>query len=598
MAMTDSALQKALADLRPRLVRGGLREDLLTEAFAYLREASRRTLGLRHHPVQLLAAFVLIEGKLAEMQTGEGKTIVAGLAAATAALAGTPVHVITINDYLAVRDADAIRPLLTFAGLTVGAIEHDHPPDKRRHVYGCDVSYASNKEIAFDYLRDRVSLAQASSSGLGQSRFGQIRAPSSPIALRGLHFGIVDEADNILIDEARTPLILARASPERGDRDLHRTALAIADRLVKDVHFQIEPGSRRLSLTAEGRTLVAQAVHPAAGFWRARHAREDLIGTALAARHLYWRDRDYVVLDGAVQIVDENTGRIAEGRSWQNGLHQLIELIEGVPPSDRNETRASITYQSFFRRYLKLGGMSGTLTDVVAEMRYVYRLATVRIATHRPVDRRRTSVRLLGSSEAKWQAVVKSAGLVAATNRPVLIGTRTVAASDTLSNLLAEAGLDHVVLNARQDQEEAAIVAQAGLAGRITVVTAMAGRGTDIRPDASVIRAGGLHVILTELHESRRTDRQLIGRGGRQGDPSTFELCLSLDDEIFRAHAPRWTTLVRALALAGAASPLAARWLQKTAQGAAERRHRRAREQVMNARLRLQKDLAFAGSDL
>jgi preprotein translocase subunit SecA len=569
-ALSDAALRAALAAIHTPMRQKGMERGPTTQALALLAEACRRATGLRPHPVQLMGAMALVEGRLAEMQTGEGKTIVAALVGGVAGLAGLPTHVVTVNDYLADRDAALARAILATAGISVGVIRHGDAPEQRRAQYRCDVTYVSNKELAFDYLRD-----QDASGCRG-------RCAGAPL-LRGLHFAIVDEADSILIDDARTPLILAgEASSSPEEADVCRSALAAAATLIERVHYVLAPDRREVALTAAGSAAIGHLLS-GGGLWRARQAREEMVRHALAARRLFKRDRDYIVIDGAVCIVDESTGRIAEGRSWQNGLHQMIEAVEGLPPSAQSVTRASITFQDFFSRYLRLSGLSGTLAEVAAECRVVYGRSTVRIPTRLPARRRHLGTSLLAGLEAKWNSVAVAAAAQVATGRPVLIGTRSIAASELVSRQLHRAGLAHVVLNARHDSDEAAIVAAAGQAGRITVATNMAGRGTDIRLDAAALRAGGLHVILTELHESRRIDRQLIGRGARQGDPGSFELVLSLEDELFVTYAP-------------GALRFGVAWLRWRAQAAAERKHRGDRQRVMQSHRRLKEVLSFAGA--
>jgi preprotein translocase subunit SecA len=569
--LSDAGLRGALDAMHTPMRQGGLERGPVTQALGLLAEACHRATGLRPHKVQLMGALALMEGRLAEMQTGEGKTIVAALVGGVAGLAGLPTHVVTVNDYLADRDAALARAILAYAGISVGVIRHGAAPEQRRAQYCCDVTYVSNKELAFDYLRDQDAFARNG------------RRAGGPPLLRGLHFAIVDEADSILIDDARTPLILAGATESAPEEaNVCRSALAVVATLLEQVHYVLVPGRREVTLTEAGSAAVAHLLS-GGGLWRARQAREEWVRHALAARHLFKRDRDYIVKQGAVCIVDESTGRIAEGRSWQNGLHQMIEAVEGLPPSAQSVTRASITFQDFFSRYLRLSGLSGTLAEVAAECRVVYGRSTVRIPTRLPARRRHLGTRLLAGLEQKWEVIAAAAAAQVAVGRPVLIGTRSISASELVSWHLQRAGLAHVVLNARHDGDEAAIVAAAGQAGRITVATNMAGRGTDIRLDPAALRAGGLHVILTELHESRRIDRQLIGRGARQGDPGSFELILSREDELFVTYAP-------------GALRLGAAWLRWRAQEAAERQHRGDRQRVMQSHRRLKEVLAFAGA--
>ena len=587
-ALDDRELGAALDALRTDLAGGAFRRAPVDAALALLGEASRRLAGLQPYREQLMGALALIDGRFAEMQTGEGKTLVAGMVAAVAGLSGVATHVVTVNDYLARRDAELGRKLLTFAGVSLGVVLHEHSPEQRRAAYRCDVTYVCNKEVAFDFLRDRLALRSA----------GKAPGPAHDARLLpGLPFAIVDESDSILVDEARTPLILSADAGGPPDPATARLATAFAERLQVGVHFTLASGTKQVELTVNG-SAAAASLALFGGIWKVRHAREELVRMALAACHLYRRDRDYVVVAGKVCIVDANSGRIAEGRSWQNGLQQMIEAIEGAAATPQHTTRTSITYQGFFNRYRRLAGLSGTLREIAAETWIVYGRHTVRIPVHVPCRRCDLGVQLVPTMHAKWDAVIASAAAIAATGRPILIGTRSVAASQIISQRLGVAGLPHQVLNALHDADEAAIVAQAGQSGRITVATSMAGRGTDIRLDERARRQGGMHVVLTELHESRRVDRQLMGRGARQGDPGTFETIVSLEDELFRTHAARWLGFAGALSRAsGRLAPVAARLLRVRAQASAERQHRRERAQAIAAQAQSERALSFAGAD-
>jgi preprotein translocase subunit SecA len=598
--LSDGNLRKTAEALRGMLNRHRSRRDLVARAFAVIRETSARRLGLRPYPVQLMGGLALLEGRLVEMATGEGKTLAASLAAATAALAGVPTHVLTVNDYLAARDAAQLQPLYQALGISVGAVQHGQTSAERRAVYACDIVYGAHKEVAFDYLRDRLSLGQKSMGNLRVDRMsGQGGGPE--LLLRGLHFAIVDEADSVLIDEARTPLIIAANAEttdgKDGEEDIYATALALADALTPSHDYTIVPDNRMAAMTEPGRARLAEATRGLSGIWRTRRGREHLVTQALTARHLYQCNKHYVVVGGKVQIVDEFTGRIADGRSWQHGLHQLIEVKEGCAVTGRDETLASITYQRFFSRYLCLAGMSGTLSEVAGELSATYGLDVVRIPTHRPSIRRSRGVRLFRRADAKWRAVMETARREVAKGRPVLIATRSVADSERLGAMLTRAGCDHVVLNARHDAEEAAIVAEAGMPGRITVATNMAGRGTDIKLGPGVAERGGLHVILTEFYESARIDRQVIGRGGRQGDPCSYEAIVALDDDLFETFCRPLARLFRHLS-PGEHATLPAWWagmLRRRAQRAAQQRHYRMRRSMLKLQRHLDRSLCFAG---
>ncbi|MCK1734574.1 hypothetical protein IVA79_11550 [Bradyrhizobium sp. 138] len=596
--LNDEELAAAARQLRGPLLRHGFRPDLVARSFALVREATFRTLGLRHHAVQLQGAWAMLDGRFAEMHTGEGKTLTALPAAITAALSGRPVHVITVNDYLAARDAEELGPIYRALGLTVGVIQHDDEAEQRRAAYACDVTYGVNKEIAFDYLRDGLKLGNRRSHASRMA--GKLSgADMPPLLLRGLYFAIVDEADSILIDEARTPLIIAGADSNPLPPSVFSEALGFADKLTPHVDFVLSGNAQDVALTPEGSETLKKLSHGLSGIWEARKAREELVNYALAALHHYKIDQHYVVVDGKVQIIDEFTGRIAEGRSWQHGLHQLIEAKEKCEITERHETQTSITYQRFFRRYLHLCGMSGTISEVAGELRAVYDVPVVRIPTHRPSRRTSRGTRMFRTAEQKWSAVVDTVLDHRRAGRATLIGTRAIETSELLSKLLDAAGIDHVVLNAHHDRQEAEIVAQAGGAGRVTVATNMAGRGTDIKLGEGVEAKGGLHVVLTEFHESARIDRQLIGRGGRQGQPGTYEIIASLEDELPRVFAPGLAAILDRM-LTGKGTPIPAalaRILQLYAQDRAQRLQYRIRQQTL--RLQDQRDnmLAFARPD-
>ncbi|SFV05318.1 protein translocase subunit secA [Methylobacterium sp. 174MFSha1.1] len=592
--LSDAELRAAAQALRPRFLRRGLAPSLVAEAFALVREISGRELGMRHHPVQIMGAWTMLDGRLAEMQTGEGKTITALLAAATAALAGVPVHVVTVNDYLAKRDSETLTPVYAALGLTVGLTRPEQDPASRRAAYACDVTYCTNKDIAFDYLRDRIALGRR--RGRAQCRIRDLASDpggTRPLLMRGLHFAIVDEADSVLIDEARTPLILSGTSDDPDGRAPYAVALDIARRLLRNADYTLEPNGTIL-LTSGGEARLRALAAGGAGLWRSRLARNERVTQALSALHLYRRDVHYVIADGKVVIVDESTGRLMPDRSWERGLHQLIEVKEGCEISGLRTTLAKITYQRFFSRYLRLAGMTGTAADAARELRSGYGLSVVRIPSHRPSRRRDLGTCLFTTEAEKWRAVTASARRTHEQGRPVLIGTRSVAASEAVSRELSRAGLDHQVLNARQDAAEADVVAGAGRTGTITVATNMAGRGTDIKITDEVSARGGLHVILTEYHDSRRIDRQLFGRCGRQGDPGTHEAIVALDDTLFRQHAPRLAAVLGQLP--GVRLPaFAATVLRCVAQKSAARLHARQRRNAVRSNSEADRTLAFAG---
>ena len=598
-ALGSEGIYPAAEKIREGFSRQGLAETMVARAFALIRESSHRLLGMHHYPVQLVGGHTLLNGRLAEMETGEGKTLTALLPAATAALAGVPVHVVTVNDYLARRDADQLRPVYESLGLTVGLVQQGQVPAVRRDAYARDVTYCTNKELAFDYLRDVIALRRCRSRArvvLDQT-IGEGRK-TSQLFLRGLHFAIVDEADSVLADEARTPLIISRETEDPAAAETYRAALQLAKDLRTGEHYRLSETDRTARLTDAGGAIVTRASSPqGSGLWASARARVELVEQALCALHHFRRDINYIVSDGKVQVVDEYTGRVMPDRSWERGLHQLIETKESCKITGRRETLAQITYQRFFRRYLWLAGMTGTAAETATELREVYGLEVVRVPTHRKGRRHNLGSHLCRTDEEKWHAVAARVRELNTLKRPVLIGTRSVEASEIFSAVLSAGGLHHVVLNARQDAEEAAIVAKAGEASRITVATNMAGRGTDIRLPPSVAQVGGLHVILTEFHESPRIDRQLFGRCARQGDLGSCEAIVSLDDELFRRYVGVLARMGHAIVAVRmkSLSAIFCRVLRWSAQTRAEGRNLSTRRQTMKQDARLERALAFSG---
>lgn len=596
--LSDIELREHATGLRRRLRQTGFEAPLVGECFALVREAASRTLGIRHYDTQLLAGWGLIQGRLVEMATGEGKTVAATLAASTMALAGVPVHVVTVNDYLAQRDADETAPLYDFLGLSVGAVVQKMSKAERRGVYARAIAYCTNKDLAFDYLRDRVSLgARTSKLHLELSKLRGDHSEDDAFVLRGLYFAIVDEADSVFIDEARTPLILSASTDAKSeDVDIDR-ALTIANALALRQDFRVDWADRRIHLTETGRDRIEALSETFAGIWLRPRPREEIVTQALSAVHLYRRDEHYVVTDNKVQIVDESTGRIMPDRAWERGLHQLIEAKEGVEATARRETLARITYQRLFPRYLRLSGMTGTGKEVSREIRRTYDLDFVRVPLHRPSLRLRCRSVVTPSRASKWQAVADATELLLReTARPILIGTRSVEASEEISAVLGSRGITHTLLNAKQDAAEADVIAQAGQAASVTVATNIAGRGTDIKLEERVAGTGGLHVILTEYHESRRIDRQLIGRCARQGDPGSYATIISFEDAIFATYAPRARRLAQWLFRIDPRLSLGANGLLRwSAQAAAEARARRARMETQANDRRYDQLLAFIG---
>ncbi|WP_369929490.1 hypothetical protein [Xanthomonas sp. NCPPB 2632] len=593
-ALDDDALRMRLAHEAQCMRHGGFTDERLVASFALIREASRRTLGMRHHDVQLMAGRMLLQGRLAEMSTGEGKTLAATLAACSAAVTGAATHVVTVNDYLAERDAEHNTPLFDFLGLSVGVVLQDMSIPDRRAAYACDITYVSNKELTFDYLKDTIALGDASRTQQRLREFAGGRATEAPI-LRGLHIAIIDEADSVLIDEASTPLIISETLPDDLDPTVYTRAIELAGSLEETIHFR-RSQHRDIWLTPAGKTHAKERASAWDGLWRSAMWREEFIQKALSAIHGFHRDQHYILAEGKVQIVDESTGRVMPDRTWERGLHQMIECKENCEITGQRRTLAQITYQRFFGRYLMLCGMTGTAQEVASEVKGSYDLSITRIPTHKPTRRRRLADTVCRRSDERWQAIANRAVEMASQGRAVLVGTRSVEASERLSSLFEARGVDHAVLNARQDAGEAEAVSTAGNAGRITVATNMAGRGTDIKLSKDAESAGGLHVILTEFHESARVDRQLFGRCARQGDPGSTEAIVSIEDDLFQRFAPAaHRILLGRLVPAQLASGRVVRRYVTWLQDRAERHYRQQRVATQKRDAEWVKSLAFVG---
>jgi preprotein translocase subunit SecA len=591
--LSETGFDEAVAELRRKLLRAGLAEVLLPRGFALVREAARRALGTPHYDVQLFGGWVMARSGLAELETGEGKTLTATLPASLAALAGIPVHVITANDYLVERDAEAMSPLYERLGMRVGVVVEGQPDRvARREAYACDVTYATNKQVSFDYLRDLI--AAGKDRRLAQRlRLDGVQTHSAQTApvMRGLCFGIIDEADSVLIDDARTPLLLSGEGAP-ADEETVRKALILSEQLDEGPDFSVDRLRGEIELTLRGRSRLDELGHFVEGPLAGERRREEWVHRALCVDHLYERDLHYLVSDGKIEIIDLPTGRRAPDRSFEGGMQSLIEAREGLALTPQRETLARISYQRFFRRYLRLAGMTGTAREASRELWNVYGLRTVIVPTRLPSRRSALGRRVLPSAEAKWDAVVARVAELQGEGRPVLVGTSALATSEVLSELLDQAGLTHEVLSARQDQEEAAVVARAGQPSCITVATRMAGRGTDVKLGKGVPEIGGLAVVSTELGEARRIDRQLFGRCGRQGAPGSYEQIVSLEDRLLEVHRNGWRGLVTGnptlLRLLGSLLPVAA-------QRAEERRSAMARRRLLESERVLRQLLAFSG---
>jgi len=590
------AWEQAWSALRGRLRREGLGDEAMADALGAAADCARRTLGWVPRANQREAAAALLDGRMAEMATGEGKTLAIALAAAVGALAGMPVHVVTANAYLAARDAARLAPFYAALGLTAGALVPGEEETARRAAYACDVAYATARDLAFDHLRD------------GQAGIGAHDAPRAAAALagapgprplmRGLCMAILDEADSILLDEAEVPLILSRDAPHAARRAFLWQALAIARQLEADADFRVHPGERAVVLGERGEERLAALAAPLGGPWQRPRYRREAVTIALAALHAHRRDEHYVVRDGAIEILDEVTGRIAEGRRWSRGLHTVIALKEGLAAPAETETIAQITFQRFFLRYWRLAGLSGTLREARSELRAVYGLELVEIAPHRPSRRRTLPPRRFPDAATLHATIARRARDLHAAGRPVLIGTDSVADSQAVSRALTAYGVPHAVLNALNDAQEAAIVARAGVAGHVTVATRMAGRGTDIGLDERARAAGGLHVIDCQHNPSQRLDRQLAGRAARAGDPGSVEKWAT-----GRGFEPRSTSH------AGSAATNLEGWrtlplvfldrlawcMARLAQRREERRRAALRHTLLQQDLQWERRLAFAG---
>ena len=514
-----------LGALRALLRRDGLVDAHIARALGVVSVVATHVLGWTPRPGQRFAAAALLDGRLAEMATGEGKTLAVALAAGVAALAGIPVHVVTANPYLAARDAARLQPFFSALGLRATALREGETDAERRAAYAHDVVYATAKELAFDFLRDRQATQDAGPAGRVARELALAQA--APPLMRGLCMALLDEADSILLDEADVPLILSRAAPHAARRAFLWQALAVARRLVRDADFELHGGHGEeadlVVLTAAGEERLAALAPALGGPWLRPRYRREVVTIALAALHVYRRDEHYIVRDGRVELLDAVTGRVADGRVWGRGLHTVVALKENASPPPETDTVAQTSFQRFFQRYWRLCGLSGTLREARAEMRAVYGLPVVRVAPHRASRCRGLPPRRFADAASLHAAVVARAFEMRAAGRPILIGTDSVAASLEISAALAAHGIAHEVLNALNDAAEAAIVARAGTAGRVTVATRMAGRGTDIVLDDTARAAGGLHVLSCQDNPSGRLDRQLAGRAARGGDPGSTE---------------------------------------------------------------------------
>jgi len=605
---TDRDLKKRSLSLRYRAKAGEPLAKLVPEGYALVREAAVRTIKQRHYDVQMIGGIALFNGCIAEMETGEGKTLTATLPMYIHALIGKGAHLATVNDYLAERDASITRPVYDLLGLSVGVVLTKDKSAERRKAYGCDITYGTSKEFGFDFLRDRLLLRRMGVSQAGI--FGDISTANmdpggeQPVQ-RGAHFALVDEADSILIDEARTPLIIGSIGDKSIEKIVatYRWAAEVAKQFKEDQHFEYEHDDKKVELTATGRQLVRVMPKPEA---LATMGLIDLylyIERAIKCERDFHLDRQYVVGKGEkgtdeIIIVDENTGRLAEGRKWRDGIHQALEAKEKIEVTVPTGQAARITVQDLFLRYKHLAGMTGTAMPAASEFRKVYKKVVLPVPTNRPAQRKHLPDSVYGTGEEKWLAIVAEARELHEQGRPILIGTRSIDKSVILSRLLTQAGIDHKVLNAHEIAAEAEIVTRAGQPGKVTVATNMAGRGTDIKLGPGVAESGGLHVICTELHDSHRIDRQLMGRCGRQGDPGTVRQYMSLDDDVVRTgFGPSTAEKLTSRGVKGGGNPQGYLGLLKRAQRKVERRHLRDRMVLLHHEKERKKMQAEMGQD-
>lgn len=540
---SEASLREAANRCRDRIQSSGdtLAVDHTVESFALTSEAVRRTTGMTYYDVQLMGGFALASGTITEIQTGEGKTIITALPTVLHAWMGRGVHVATTNDYLSKRDHDELEPAFKQLGLTVGHLQPQGPVQEKVQAYACDITYGPGYEFGFDFLRDQLTLRSRHQERLGERFLRRLQGGemSEPIlAQRGHTLAIIDEADSVLIDEATTPLILSGGQSRSATAVVvYQFARQVALEISADDDYHLDPVKRVIRLTPDGWTRIHRAFNNRPAGQLARPWSQ-LVENALRAEYILQRDADYVIDCGQVRIVDQNTGRIHEERKWSAGLHQAVEVKEQVDVTAENDTHARITRQRYIGFYERIAGLTGTASDSESELREFYHLPVVRIPTNKPCIRKLLPLRCFDSCANKFAAIADDAAQRSRRGQPVLIGTRTIGESNRLSEQLHAQGIEHTVLNGLQTEEEASIIARAGIAGAVTVATNMAGRGTDIKPDGRAIAAGGLHVTASEIHSCRRVDQQLAGRAARQGDPGSCQFYVSADDPMIQARAP------------------------------------------------------------
>ncbi|MEE9335015.1 MAG: DEAD/DEAH box helicase [Granulosicoccaceae bacterium] len=538
--LTASQLLAAKNDTACQTRLLGLQHQLVVQCFAHLKIASRELFSLELHPEQLFAAWSMLHGCITEMQTGEGKTLTAALAASTMALTGTPVHVITVNDYLAERDAEQQGSLYRYFDLRCRCVNGAMNDDDKRHAYKADVVYGTNKQIVFDYLRDSITLDYQRSNLI--SRYSSLMALNTAVPImRGLGYAVVDEADSVLIDDARVPLILAQSCERDAAQETQAAvALSIASTLKEHTDYRLHTEIRTVSLTDKGAATIEGVTKPLGKPWNIDRVRYELIRQALCVLHLFEKDRHYLIIDDKIELIDESTGRIMPDRKLQHGLHRMLELKEKCTVTTATDAIAGLSFQRFFQLYCHLSGMSGTLKEVNSELNQVYGLKMISVPAHKACKRKTLDSRVFTDRESQLAYALADINKRHATGQPLLLATRSVAFSESLSDLLTGHNIKHKLLNARQDAAEAETIAEAGQTGAITVATNMAGRGTDITLQYSAKKIGGLHVINFEVNDSTRVDRQLYGRAARQGDPGSCQALLTMQDNLLERELPEW----------------------------------------------------------
>ncbi|MDP6635124.1 MAG: hypothetical protein QGG42_09515 [Phycisphaerae bacterium] len=545
--MTAAKLREASSEFHEMFRLGRNTHADLLKAFALVREVASRQIGLKAYRVQVAGALALYAGSIVEMATGEGKTLAATMPATVAGWCGKGCHVITVNDYLANRDAEEMGPIYRFCGLRVKPIDQETPPPERREAYNSDITYCTNKEVTADYLRDRLAMGRL--RGLSSALLAHIaegnQSGTDRIVQRDLHYAIIDEADSVLIDEGVTPLIISGEAPNPEQVQAFQQGAAIAKQMEANVHYKINHKYREVNLTKAGKAFAAELGDELGGVWVGKRRSEEMIVQALTAREMFLLDKQYVIQEDKVVIVDDFTGRLMPDREWRDGLHQAVSAKEDVEIQPPKDTYARMSFQRFFRMYNRLSGMTGTAVEATGEFWQFYHTPVVVVPTNKPCIRKQLPTRVYPTQNEKWLALIEEIREAHKKGQPILVGTRSVRDSEKISIMLTELELEHEVLNAVRHAEEAQIVAQAGQEGRITVATNMAGRGTDIKLGRGVEKLGGLYVMATDRQESGRIDRQLAGRSGRMGDPGMARMFLSLEDDLPIRYATKTAEFLR-----------------------------------------------------